>query len=81
MAPGTAGSATVSLQSREVHRYYQPWLSAHGSSLNVANHVDSIAQQDLHGQGYRPRASRDKALVAFAQLIALRLDEIGRAHV
>lgn len=71
MAPGTA---SVSLQTREVHRYYQPWLSAHGSSLNVANHVDSIAQRDLHGQGYKPRASRDKALVAFAQLVALRLD-------
>lgn len=80
MAPGTAGSATVSLQSREVHRYYQPWLSAHGSSLNVANHVDSIAQRDLHGQGYRPRASRDKALMAFAQLVALRLD-VRRAMI
>ncbi|KAK4495512.1 hypothetical protein PRZ48_013844 [Zasmidium cellare] len=64
----------MSLEEREVQRYYQPWLAAHGSSLNVANNVDSIAEYDLKGKGYTPRASRDKALTAFAQLIALRLD-------
>ncbi|KAF2162998.1 hypothetical protein M409DRAFT_26446 [Zasmidium cellare ATCC 36951] len=64
----------MSLEEREVQRYYQPWLAAHGSSLNVANNVDSIAEYDLKGKGYTPRASRDKALTAFAQLIALRLN-------
>ncbi|KAI5361106.1 Putative signal transduction response regulator, receiver domain, histidine kinase/HSP90-like ATPase [Septoria linicola] len=63
-----------SLQEREVQRYYQPWLAAHGSSLNVAKHVDSIAQTDLQQQGYQPKTSRDKAITAFAQLVALRLD-------
>ena len=64
----------VSLEEREVHRIYQPWLSAHGSSLNVANHVDSLAQEDLQEQGYEARSSRDKALTAYAQLVALRLN-------
>jgi len=66
--------ARVSLEEREVHRIYQPWLSAHGSSLNVANHVDSLAQEDLQEQGYEARSSRDKALTAYAQLVALRLN-------
>ena len=66
--------ARVSLEEREVHRIYQPWLSAHGSSLNVANHVESLAQDDLQEQGYEARSSRDKALTAYAQLVALRLD-------
>lgn len=64
----------MSLEEREVHRYYQPWLAAHGSSLNVATNVDSIAEFDLKGKGYTPRTSRDKALTAFAQVIALRLN-------
>lgn len=62
------------LQERDVQRYYQPWLAAHGSSLNVARHVDSLAQLDLQKQGYQPKTSRDKAITAFAQLVALRLD-------
>lgn len=66
--------ARVSLEEREVHRIYQPWLSAHGSSLNVASHVDSLAQEDLQEQGYQARSSRDKALTAYAQLVALRLN-------
>jgi hypothetical protein len=66
--------ARVSLEEREVHRIYHPWLSAHGSSLNVANHVDSLAQDDLQESGYEARSSRDKALTAYAQLVALRLD-------
>lgn len=68
------------LQEREVHRYYSAWLSAQGSRLNVANNVDSIAEQDLHGKGYKPLASRDKTLTAFAQLAALRLN-VKRAMV
>jgi len=66
--------ARVSLEEREVHRIYHPWLSAHGSSLNVANHVESLAQDDLQEQGYEARSSRDKALTAYAQLVALRLN-------
>lgn len=62
------------LGEREVHRYYQPWLAAHGSSLNVADNVESIAEHDLKGKGYQARASRDTALTAFAQLITLRLN-------
>ncbi|EME38756.1 hypothetical protein DOTSEDRAFT_180642 [Dothistroma septosporum NZE10] len=61
------------LAEREVQRYYQPWLAAHGSSLNVAKHVESIAQLDLVRSGWQPRTSRDKALTAFAQLLANRL--------
>lgn len=72
--PHTHPHPRVSLEEREVHRIYQPWLSAHGSSLNVANHVDSLAQEDLQEQGYEARSSRDKALTAYAQLVALRLD-------
>ncbi|KAH9836897.1 Virulence sensor protein BvgS [Teratosphaeria destructans] len=63
----------ATLHDRHVHAYYRPWLDAHGSSLNVANHVESIAANDLRGQGYRPRSSHDKALIAFAQLAVLRL--------
>ena len=74
MAPSAAPHSRVSLEEREVHRIYQPWLSAHGSSLNVANHIESLAQDDLDEQGYQARSSRDKALTAFAQLVALRLD-------
>lgn len=72
--PSASNSDNMALEDREVQRYYQPWLAAHGSSLNVANNVESIAEWDLKGKGYQPRASRDKALTAFAQLIALRLD-------
>lgn len=68
------------LHEREVHRYYSAWLAAQGSRLNVANNVDSIAQEDLHGNGYKPLASRDKTLTAFAQLAALRLN-VKRAMV
>ncbi|KAI7092997.1 hypothetical protein KC324_g21881, partial [Hortaea werneckii] len=63
----------ISLQEREVHRYYRPWLDSHGSSLNVASHVESIAQFDLHGQGYKPVECSDKSLTAFAQLAVFRL--------
>lgn len=73
MASGVSSHARVSLEEREVHRIYEPWKSAHGSSLNVANHVESLAQVDLHGTGFKPQTSRDKALTAFAQLVALRL--------
>ncbi|TQN69865.1 Hybrid signal transduction histidine kinase B, partial [Colletotrichum shisoi] len=67
-------------REREVQRYLQSWQVAQGSSLNVALTVDSIAAPDLHGSGYRPKASSDKALTAFAQLAVLRLD-VKRAMV
>lgn len=73
-APNPHPHSRVSLEEREVHRIYQPWLSAHGSSLNVANHVESLAQEDLQENGYEARSSRDKALTAYAQLVALRLN-------
>ncbi|GJD04433.1 HSP90-like protein [Colletotrichum higginsianum] len=67
-------------REREVQRYLQSWQVAQGSSLNVALSVDSIAAPDLHGSGYRPKPSSDKALTAFAQLAVLRLN-VKRAMV
>lgn len=67
-------------REREVQRLYQGWLSAQGSSLNVALNVDSIAAPDLHGNGYKPQASQDRALTAFAQLAVLKLG-VRRAMV
>lgn len=61
-------------REREVQRYLQSWKVAQGSALNVALNVDSIAIADLHGNGYTPHASADKALTAFAQLAVLRLN-------
>ncbi|TKA83003.1 hypothetical protein B0A55_04673 [Friedmanniomyces simplex] len=72
--PPSAHAKKLSLQDREVHRFYQSWLNAHGSSHNVANNVESLVQATLHGAGYRPHISRDKALSAFAQLAAFRLN-------
>ncbi|GAB7340585.1 hypothetical protein MBLNU457_6996t1 [Dothideomycetes sp. NU457] len=68
------------LQDQEMHQYYQPWLTAHGSATNVASNVDSIAAADLQESGYRPRSSQDRALTAFAQLATLRLN-VRRAMV
>lgn len=74
-------SRSAGLQrEREVQSFVQSWQSAQGSSLNVALNVDSLEQQSLHGQGYTPRASRDKTLTAFAQLAVLRLG-VKRAMV
>ncbi|KAI9151416.1 Hybrid signal transduction protein dokA [Paramyrothecium foliicola] len=61
-------------REREVQRYLQSWQVAQGSSLNVALNVDSIAAPDLRETGYKPHASSDKALTAFAQLAVLRLN-------
>ncbi|THW91507.1 hypothetical protein D6C86_01640 [Aureobasidium pullulans] len=69
-----------------MHRYYQPWLDAQGSSVNVADHVQDLAQVDdfaintLSDKGFRALSSRDKTLTAFAQLAALRLN-VRRAMV
>lgn len=67
-------------REREVQRYLQTWQVAQGSSFNVALNVDSIAAEHLHGNGYTPQASSDKALTAFAQLAVLRLN-VRRAMV
>ncbi|EFQ35727.1 hsp90-like protein [Colletotrichum graminicola] len=67
-------------REREVQRYLQSWEVAQGSSLNVALNVDSLAAPDLHGNGYKPKPSPDKALTAFAQLAVLRLN-VRRAMV
>jgi hypothetical protein len=67
-------------REREVQRYLQSWQVAQGSSLNVALSVDSIAAPDLRDTGYKPHASSDKALTAFAQLAVLRLN-VKRAMV
>jgi signal transduction histidine kinase/CheY-like chemotaxis protein len=75
-----ANERALTLQEREMHRYYQPWLNAQGTSINVAAHVQDLAEVDdftqstLSDQGFRALASRDKALTAFAQLAALRLN-------
>lgn len=67
-------------------RYYQPWLAAQGSSTDVAAHVQDLAQVNdfaintLSSKGFRPQASRDTTLTAFAQLAALRLN-VRRAMV
>lgn len=68
------------------HRFYQPWLDAQGTSANVASHVQDLADVDdfaintLTNKGFRPLASRDTTLTAFAQLAALRLN-VRRAMV
>lgn len=68
------------------HRFYQPWLDAQGTSANVASHVQDLADVDdfaintLSDKGFRPLASRDTTLTAFAQLAALRLN-VRRAMV
>jgi hypothetical protein len=81
-----ARERALTLQEREMHRFYQPWLDAQGTSANVADHVQDLAAVDdfaintLSEQGFRPLASRDTTLTAFAQLAALRLN-VRRAMV
>jgi hypothetical protein len=81
-----AQERALTLQEREMHRFYQPWLDAQGTSANVADHVQDLAAVDdfaintLSEQGFRPLASRDTTLTAFAQLAALRLN-VRRAMV
>ncbi|KAI4719694.1 hypothetical protein E4T48_04159 [Aureobasidium sp. EXF-10727] len=81
-----ARERALTLQEREMHRFYQPWLDAQGTAANVAAHVQDLAQVDdfaintLSDKGFRPLASRDTTLTAFAQLAALRLN-VRRAMV
>ncbi|KAG9668370.1 hypothetical protein KCU99_g8096, partial [Aureobasidium melanogenum] len=81
-----AKERALTLQEREMHRFYQPWLDAQGTSANVASHVQDLAHVNdfaintLSNKGFRPLASRDTTLTAFAQLAALRLN-VRRAMV
>jgi hypothetical protein len=81
-----ARERALTLQEREMHRFYQPWLDAQGTAANVVDHVQDLAAVDdfaintLSEQGFRPLASRDTTLTAFAQLAALRLN-VRRAMV
>lgn len=53
-----------------VYRYYRPWLDAQ----SLVDSAVGIGEKGLNNAGYRPEASRDKSLTAFAQLAAFRLD-------
>ncbi|KAI5202514.1 hypothetical protein AUEXF2481DRAFT_102158 [Aureobasidium subglaciale EXF-2481] len=79
-----AKERALTLQEREMHRYYQPWLDAQGSSANVASHVqnldDDFTVDTLSEKGFNAQASQDTTLTAFAQLAALRLN-VRRAMV
>ncbi|KAG9634485.1 hypothetical protein KCV04_g8573, partial [Aureobasidium melanogenum] len=41
-----AKERALTLQEREMHRFYQPWLDAQGTSANVASHVQDLADVD-----------------------------------
>jgi hypothetical protein len=53
-----------------VCRYYRPWLDAQ----SLVNAADGSGSKGLTYDGYQPQSGRDRALTAFAQLAALRLD-------
>jgi len=53
-----------------LYRYYRPWLDAQ----SLVNSAVGLGETGLSKAGFRPVASRDKSLTAFAQLAALRLD-------
>ncbi|KAL5379894.1 hypothetical protein DPSP01_008176 [Paraphaeosphaeria sporulosa] len=63
-------------RQRDLQRYYQPWVDA---AQNLAEDSDG-EEKNLVYRGYRPNASCDKSLTAFAQLIVLRLN-VKRAMV
>ncbi|KAH8660394.1 hypothetical protein BX600DRAFT_488572 [Xylariales sp. PMI_506] len=56
-------------RERDLRRYYQPWVDAQ----NLVGSADGNSK-GLTYDGYQPRPSRDRALTAFAQLAALRLN-------
>lgn len=53
-------------------RYYKPWKTAQNNLTDVKPN-DRGNAWNLTYEGYKPRASGDKALTAFAQLATLRL--------
>ncbi|KAJ4985938.1 hsp90-like protein [Stagonosporopsis vannaccii] len=57
-------------RERDLQRYYRPWLDAQ----SLVDSAVGIGETGLNQAGYRPEASRDKSLTAFAQLAAFRLD-------
>lgn len=67
-------------REREIQRYYQGWLSAHGSALDVALNVNNLAAADFIDVGYEPKYPKDEALAAFSQLAVLRLN-VKRAMI
>lgn len=64
----------MSLADQECQRYYQPWLSAHGSSDTVAQHLASVASLGYSQKVFEPFPSRDPILIAFAQNVCFRLN-------
>ncbi|KUI59205.1 Histidine kinase 3 [Cytospora mali] len=60
-------------RERDLHRYYQPWKTAQ-NNLTGVRPTDHSNAWSLTYEGYKPRASGDKALTAFAQLATLRLN-------
>lgn len=60
-------------------RYYNPWKTAQ-NNLSNTRPDDRGNAWSLTYEGYKPRASGDKALTAFAQLAALRLN-VRRAMI
>lgn len=57
----------------EYARYYKPWKTVQNNLTGVRPH-DRGNAWNLTYEGYKPRASGDKALTAFAQLATLRLN-------
>ncbi|KAF9731249.1 Hybrid signal transduction protein dokA [Paraphaeosphaeria minitans] len=67
---------TEAARQRHLQRYYQPWVDAAQDLAEDSEGED----KSLVYRGYRPNASFDKSLTAFAQLIVLRLN-VKRAMV
>ncbi|KAJ4393973.1 hypothetical protein N0V93_003190 [Gnomoniopsis smithogilvyi] len=68
-------------RERDLHRYYKPWKDAQNNLVDVKS--DEHGNGNAWGltyEGYKPRASGDKTLTAFAQLATLRLN-VRRAMV
>ncbi|CAN8098210.1 unnamed protein product [Discula destructiva] len=68
-------------RERDLHRYYKPWKDARNSLVDVdINDHERGSAWGLTYEGYKPRASGDKTLTAFAQLATLRLN-VRRAMI
>lgn len=69
----------MSTAETDVNRYYKPWKEVQNSLVDVKSD-DRGDAWGLTYEGYKPRASGDKTLTAFAQLATLRLN-VRRAMV
>lgn len=79
--PSKATSSSAEFyREREVSSFLQSWQAAQGSSVNVAQNVDSIGAPDLRDADYKPQASPDRVLSALAQLAVLKLN-VKRAMI